>query len=329
MTYLVSGHCSSTPTWIKGMVMWGTSWMVKERCPSSPSMRTLGTSMPPRGWTGNSKHFTPWELRLKTETPTCWWNQSPSLSSKSKTLMTTNPNSWMDHTQPRWLKGLLQVGQAQDWSDSGHHPNLLSDLNTKYFQLGQNETKNIMKTLSLEWKTEICFQNKHRQNVLRFFSDTKVPVLDHYHTVKFQCRYRVLTLFFHPTSEEIHKKKQAENNSMFHRRLLISRENHSLNRLLLWKSYWIMGGWEWTNSVIVKIRAVTWVTFLKNLFWNMKVLCLYRYVSSDGGGNRCGWSNIWKLCQTGLQHPAGSSVLLCGTKDRWEHTWILQDPVLH
>lgn len=104
---VVSGPCSFTLTWIKVMVRWDMSWMVRERCPSSPLMKTQGTFMPPRGWTGNSRRTTPWELRHETERPTCRSNPSPSSSSKSRTSTTMSPSSWMDRTLPGWLRGLL------------------------------------------------------------------------------------------------------------------------------------------------------------------------------------------------------------------------------
>lgn len=96
---------------IKEMVPSNTSCQAKGQVPFSLLMRTLGIFMLPRGWIGRSRPTTRSEPRHWTGSPTSLWSLSPSLSSRFRISTTTNPNSWMAHTQREFPKCLLWVSK--------------------------------------------------------------------------------------------------------------------------------------------------------------------------------------------------------------------------
>ncbi|KAL6467566.1 hypothetical protein MHYP_G00232430, partial [Metynnis hypsauchen] len=69
-------------------------------------MKTRATSMPPSGWTARSRPTTHYVLKPVTVPPTFPWSPSPSLSSRSRTLMTTSQSSLTVPTRPMCPKCL-------------------------------------------------------------------------------------------------------------------------------------------------------------------------------------------------------------------------------
>lgn len=49
----------------------------------------------------------------------------------------------------------------------------------------------------------------------------------------------------------------------------------------------------------------------------VSVLLSCRYVSDAGDSDRCWWPHLRQQCQAGVQHSAGTTVLLGGASDRW------------
>lgn len=49
----------------------------------------------------------------------------------------------------------------------------------------------------------------------------------------------------------------------------------------------------------------------------VSVLLSRRYVSDAGDSDRCWWPHLRQQRQAGVQHSAGTTLLLCGASDRW------------
>lgn len=44
---------------------------------------------------------------------------------------------------------------------------------------------------------------------------------------------------------------------------------------------------------------------------------LFRYFSDTGDSDRCWWPHVWQQRPAGLQYPARTAILCCGTSNRW------------
>lgn len=53
----------------------------------------------------------------------------------------------------------------------------------------------------------------------------------------------------------------------------------------------------------------------------LKICCflfsyLLRYICYSSDSHRCWWCQLWKQCQSGVQHPPGTAIFLSGSRNR-------------
>lgn len=72
-----------------------------------------------------------------------------------------------------------------------------------------------------------------------------------------------------------------------------------------------------------------WIQYWNHCLWFIRSRCLlknfigwflvwypFRYICYSSDSYRCWWCQLWKQCQSGVQHPSGTAVFLSGSRNR-------------
>lgn len=70
-----------------------------------------------------------------------------------------------------------------------------------------------------------------------------------------------------------------------------------------------------------------WIQYWNDCMWFTRSRCLlkncwflvwypFRYICYSSDSHRCWWCQLWKQCQSGVQHPPGTAIFLSGSRNR-------------